>query len=130
MHNERLHAFPEPVPAVERRSFPWVNILLFLATGLTTLTVGTFLALGFESQTAAIDTGLPAALWQRSSILLRGLPFSAALLAILLAHEMGHYLPCRYYGISATLPYFIPAPTLVGTFGAFFRIRSPIQHRS
>jgi membrane-associated protease RseP (regulator of RpoE activity) len=49
---------------------------------------------------------------------------------ILSAHEMGHYLTCRYYGISATLPYFIPAPTIVGTMGAFIRIRSPIQHRS
>ena len=63
------------------------------------------------------------------SILLSGLPFSLAIMAILFAHEMGHYLTCRYYGISATLPYFIPAPTLVGTMGAFIRIRSPIHHR-
>ncbi len=51
-------------------------------------------------------------------------------MAILLAHEMGHYLTCRYYGISASLPYFIPAPTIVGTMGAFIRIRSPIHHRA
>jgi membrane-associated protease RseP (regulator of RpoE activity) len=43
---------------------------------------------------------------------------------------MGHYLTCRYYGIDATLPYFIPAPTIVGTMGAFIRIKSPIQHRA
>src|SRR5436189_4935071 len=43
---------------------------------------------------------------------------------------MGHYLTGRYYVIDATLPYFIPAPTLVGTMGAFIRIKSPIQHRA
>jgi membrane-associated protease RseP (regulator of RpoE activity) len=64
------------------------------------------------------------------SILLNGLPFSLAIMTILLGHEMGHYLTCRYYGIDATLPYFIPAPTLVGTMGAFIRIKSPIQHRA
>lgn len=52
------------------------------------------------------------------------------LLAILLAHEMGHYLACVYYRVDATLPFFIPAPfTLAGTLGAFIRIRSPIPHR-
>jgi membrane-associated protease RseP (regulator of RpoE activity) len=64
------------------------------------------------------------------AVLLRGLPFSFAIMTILLAHEMGHYLTCRYYGIDATLPYFIPAPTMVGTMGAFIRIKSPIQHRA
>ena len=49
---------------------------------------------------------------------------------ILLAHEMGHYLCCRYYGVYATLPFFIPAPTLIGTLGAFIRIRSPIRSRT
>src|SRR5207247_991734 len=55
------------------------------------------------------------------------------LLSILLAHEMGHYLMCRLYRVDATLPYFIPFPffpfTLVGTLGAFIRIRGPIPHR-
>src|SRR5438128_9013429 len=64
------------------------------------------------------------------SILINGLPFSFAIMSILLGHEMGHYLTCRYYGIDATLPYFIPAPTPVGTMGAFIRIKSPIQHRA
>jgi membrane-associated protease RseP (regulator of RpoE activity) len=49
---------------------------------------------------------------------------------ILLAHEMGHYVCCRYYGVNATLPFFIPAPTLIGTLGAFIRIRSPIRSRT
>ena len=53
------------------------------------------------------------------------------LMSILLAHEMGHYLACRYYRVDATLPFFIPAPAigLVGTLGAFIRIRGPIPHR-
>jgi membrane-associated protease RseP (regulator of RpoE activity) len=54
-----------------------------------------------------------------------------ALLCILTAHEMGHYVACRYYGVDATLPFFIPAPflSLFGTLGAFIRIRAPIPHR-
>src|SRR6267142_7232716 len=64
-------------------------------------------------------------------LLMAGATFAAALLAILLSHEMGHYLACRYYGVSATLPFFIPAPPLflAGTFGAFIKIRSPIPTR-
>ncbi|PYS72161.1 MAG: hypothetical protein DMF69_08375, partial [Acidobacteria bacterium] len=60
-----------------------------------------------------------------------GATFSASLLAILFSHEMGHYLACRYYGVDATMPYFIPAPPmfLAGTFGAFIKIRSPIPTR-
>lgn len=60
-----------------------------------------------------------------------GLVFSAALLAILTAHEMGHYIACRRHGVRATLPFFIPAPPLflAGTFGAFIKIKSPIPSR-
>ncbi len=49
---------------------------------------------------------------------------------ILMAHEMGHYLFCRYYGVDATLPFFLPFPSLFGTMGAFIRIRSPIRSRA
>lgn len=65
------------------------------------------------------------------AILFEGLRFSLALLTILTAHEMGHYLACRYYGVSATLPFFIPAPPLflAGTFGAFIKMKSPIPSR-
>jgi membrane-associated protease RseP (regulator of RpoE activity) len=64
-------------------------------------------------------------------VLAQGLTFSGALLSILLAHEMGHYVACRRYGVSATLPFFIPAPPLfiAGTFGAFIKIRSFIPTR-
>jgi membrane-associated protease RseP (regulator of RpoE activity) len=63
--------------------------------------------------------------------LVAGALFSASLLFILLSHEMGHYVACRLYGVDATLPYFIPAPPpfLVGTLGAFIKIRSPIPTR-
>jgi membrane-associated protease RseP (regulator of RpoE activity) len=64
-------------------------------------------------------------------ILAQGLIFSASLLTILLSHEMGHYIACRLYGVSATLPFFIPAPPMfiAGTFGAFIKIKSPIPTR-
>src|SRR6266850_5117734 len=64
-------------------------------------------------------------------VLAQGLSFSVSLLTILTAHEMGHYLACRYYGVSATLPFFIPAPPLflAGTFGAFIKMKSPIPSR-
>ncbi|HEX8071937.1 MAG TPA: site-2 protease family protein [Pyrinomonadaceae bacterium] len=61
----------------------------------------------------------------------QGATFAAALLAILLAHESGHYVACRRYGVAATLPFFLPAPPLflAGTFGAFIKIKSPIPTR-
>ena len=70
-------------------------------------------------------------IFHHPTLLVQGAEFAASFLSILFAHEMGHYLACRYYGVSATLPYFIPAPPLflAGTFGAFIKIRSPIQTR-
>ena len=65
------------------------------------------------------------------ALLAPGLEFSAALLLILAAHESGHYLFCRYYGVDATLPFFIPQPPglIPGTFGAFIRMKSPVPSR-
>ena len=67
----------------------------------------------------------------QTELIAQGVTFAAALLAILLAHESGHYVACRRYGVNATLPFFIPAPPLflAGTFGAFIKIRSPIPTR-
>lgn len=64
-------------------------------------------------------------------LIAQGATFAAALLAILLAHEAGHYVACLRYRVNATLPFFIPAPPLflAGTFGAFIKIKAPIPTR-
>jgi membrane-associated protease RseP (regulator of RpoE activity) len=131
MAYDSLNQFPGLEVPIRREPFPWVNVVLFLATICTTLFVGTVWMLGFEQPgTGGASPATLELLVDRPLLLLEGLPFAAALLSILLAHEMGHYLTCRYYGINATLPYFIPAPTLVGTFGAFIKIRSPFHNRA
>jgi Zn-dependent protease len=61
--------------------------------------------------------------------IIRGIPFALALMGILLAHELGHYLVARKNGMNVTLPYFIPAPSFIGTFGAFIKMRSPARDR-
>jgi len=58
-----------------------------------------------------------------------GLPFSLSIMLILLSHEMGHYIAARIYGIDTTLPYFIPAPNIIGTFGAVIKIKGHIPSR-
>ncbi len=70
-------------------------------------------------------TGASASLLTQSAL------FSSALLTILAAHEAGHYFACRFYGVEASLPFFIPAPPPfpTGTFGAFIKMRSPVPHR-
>ncbi len=79
---------------------------------------------------AGVDVG-PRELVAHPALFLRGLPFAATLVTILLVHELGHYLTCLRHRVSASLPYFLPAPLLspVGTFGAFIRIRSRFPDR-
>jgi membrane-associated protease RseP (regulator of RpoE activity) len=62
--------------------------------------------------------------------LLLGLPFSLTLMFILFAHEMGHYLYAKHYRVYVTPPFFVPFPSLIGTLGAFIRIKSPIPSRA
>ena len=127
---------PEPVGPPPRERY-WLHALLLLATCLTTLVVGARMEFDFLHNLPPFAVGdeylpffkLKWALEQPSRLLL-GIPFSATLLTILLAHEMGHYLACRYYGVRATLPFFIPAPTLIGTLGAVIRIKAPIRSRA
>ena len=80
---------------------------------------------------AAAIAGLVSYAFVHPYFLGQGLIFSGSLLAILTAHESGHYLFCRYYGVEATLPFFIPQPPLLipGTFGAFIRMKSPVPSR-
>jgi membrane-associated protease RseP (regulator of RpoE activity) len=117
------------IETAPRHSFPWLNVILFGLTCFSTVFVGTLLMAPFTNPVEESASSFIREIFRSPSLLLSGLPFSLAIMGILFAHEMGHYLTCRYYGISATLPYFIPAPTLVGTMGAFIKIRSPIHHR-
>ena len=129
-----------PVPvilAAPRRQKYWLHLVLLVATVFTTLVVGSHFQYNFEHQRAALDdepdSDVPLfpidVVSHEPSRLLLGIPFSASLMLILLAHEMGHYLACVYYNVDATLPFFIPFPSLIGTMGAFIRIRSPIHSR-
>jgi len=120
-----------PVP-VRTRDRYWLHGLLFVLTMLTTTMVGTALQMDFDRNLPfdvehSLDTYV--AVWHHPSQLFAGLPFSLTLAAILLAHEFGHYLACVYYQVDASLPYFLPAPSLIGTFGAFIRIRSAIYSK-
>jgi membrane-associated protease RseP (regulator of RpoE activity) len=69
------------------------------------------------------------ALESNPAVLVNGLPYALALMTILAIHELGHYLTARFYKIRSTLPYFIPVPFFLGTFGAFIQMRSPVPNR-
>jgi membrane-associated protease RseP (regulator of RpoE activity) len=108
---------------VRSTKVPWLNLVLFGVTCLSTLLVGAVTMVDFNG--IPMDT-----LWHQPSTVLMGLPFSIAIMSILLAHEMGHYLACRYYRVDASLPYFIPFPlSPVGTMGAFIKIREVVHDR-
>jgi len=117
---------PQGSISVARWAF---HIFLFALTVLTTTIVGVVLTQCFENNRPLdLDQyfNVFGVLQARPLLLLDGLAFSLTLMTILLAHELGHYFACRYYGIDASLPYFLPAPSPIGTLGAFIRIRSPI----
>ena len=125
---------PDYRPPALPRDPLWPALSLFLLTVVSTLAVGAEFGLSY-AQNREPFSGYenPFALmllpFQHPGLLVAGIPFSFTLLLILFTHEMGHYVACRIYGINASYPYFIPAPTLFGTFGAFIRIRSPITTR-
>jgi len=103
---------PAPMAALERRRW-LLHALLFVATLATTTVAG---ALNADVPLSELREG-----W------MKGLPFSLSLMGILFCHEMGHYGFARHHGVRATLPFFLPAPPipfLIGTFGAFIRLRS------
>jgi membrane-associated protease RseP (regulator of RpoE activity) len=156
--SESVHAVPTFAPArkalVKGQAGPttreWIkHSAFFLVTFITTTFAGIVIAaqnvnvpepvasgvIGYVLYIPEYYSRIVAALVALAIVdpeLLRsGLAFSTALLTILTAHEMGHYLACRYYGVRATLPFFIPAPPLflAGTFGAFIKMKSPIPSR-
>ena len=107
-------ATPPPTRGTRR---PWLHLVLFLATLATTTLAGAM-------QNGVNPITQP---WRIPS----GLPFAITLMSILLVHEMGHYLMARYHGVQVSLPYFIPAPSFIGTFGAFIRMdAAPRDRRS
>jgi membrane-associated protease RseP (regulator of RpoE activity) len=106
---------PAPAPRPPRL---WLHVVLLLATLVTTITAG------------ALQQGVNPL--ETPDLLYKGIPFSLTLLLILGTHEMGHYLISRKHHLDVTLPYFIPAPPIpfiIGTFGAFIRIRSSIRDK-
>jgi membrane-associated protease RseP (regulator of RpoE activity) len=107
-------AAPPPPPA-RKEPNPAINLILFLVTLFTTTYAG-----------ALMEVGHPG---RAFSQLHQGLSFSLTLLLILLCHEFGHYFMARKHGVEATLPYFIPAPSLIGTFGAVIKMRSPLYSK-
>ncbi len=109
----------------------WLYCLLFALTLLTTTIVGSAMQADFDRNLPFdVESSFATYLsfWRHPAGLLQGLPYSLTLLAILLAHELGHYLAAMYHRVDASLPYFMPSP-LLGTFGAFIRVRSPIYSK-
>jgi len=96
-------------------SSPYFQLALFLITLLATIIAG------------AMQQGINP--WESPWDLWRGIPFSFTLMIILASHEFGHYFMSVKRGVRVTLPYFIPAPSIIGTFGAFIKMKSPILDR-
>ena len=117
---------------IRRKNRTWINILLFGLTVVSAFFVGITWSLSFKYGDA-VNQDFPFSLGERffkdTQVISLSVLYSAVLITILLGHELGHYLTCRRYRIDATLPYFIPAPTLIGTLGAFIKIKSPITRK-
>jgi membrane-associated protease RseP (regulator of RpoE activity) len=120
------HPYYPPPP--RRRDRVWLHVLLLALTVVTTTMVGASHFFGFNQGFNSDAVVLPD--FRDPAFYLAGLWYSATILAILGCHEMGHYVACRYYGVDASLPYFLPAPLpLTGTLGAFIKIRARIPSR-
>jgi membrane-associated protease RseP (regulator of RpoE activity) len=121
----------QPEVSFRTRERYWLYGLLFALTLVTATVVGAAMQYDFD-RNLPFDIEHSFTLWERiwrhPAAMLAGLPYSLTLLAILMAHEMGHYLAALYHRVDASLPYFMPSPFL-GTFGAFIRVRSPIYSK-
>jgi len=119
-------------PSFFSKNRVWLNILLFVITMFTTFFVGFSWSINYKYAEVLGDVNeIPISLdlILDPQIIFLSILYAVVLLGILLGHELGHFLTCRYYNIDATLPFFIPAPTLLGTMGAFIKIRSPITRK-
>lgn len=101
-----------------RKSNPRINLILFIITLISVLVTGGI----FSTPTMPEKLDLQALLL----IAKNGWPFAISILAILGAHEMGHYFAGKKHGVNVTLPYFIPLPLIspFGTMGAFINMKS------
>ena len=110
----------------------WLQAVLFILTVYTTTAAGMQMALGMQftiyPETVPQDFDFGMAMVDPTFLAL-GIPFSITMLCILGIHEMGHYLASRAWRVRATLPYFIPFPSLIGTMGAVIKIKSRIPNR-
>ena len=106
-------------PVAKLNSRLYINVILFL------LTVLSMMLMGVDVPPATVAGGDASAIQFLFRHILTGWPFALSMMGILFAHEMGHYLMCRYYKVPATLPFFIPAPFIspLGTLGAFIAMR-------
>lgn len=120
---------PEVPPG---RPYLW-HALLLAVTGFTTTVVGARMQRDFEQNAPFMGLHEVWPLFAERTWhfwpVWDGLPFSVTLLAILLAHELGHFFAAGGHRLRTSLPYFLPAPVLIGTFGAFIRIQSPVFSR-
>jgi membrane-associated protease RseP (regulator of RpoE activity) len=116
--------------ASETRRRWWLHITLFLLTLVTTTAFGYALNSSFVSRRPLDDifVGYDKLLFGDHQIF-SGLLYSIPVMLILLAHELGHFMACQQWRVPATLPFFLPSPTPLGTLGAFIRISSPIYNR-
>jgi membrane-associated protease RseP (regulator of RpoE activity) len=112
-----------PLGDLRQPARPVLALTLFALTVVSTFLAGAFFFVG--SETFDAYRALPFPGWVVS-----GAPFAVTLLTILGVHEFGHYFTARHYGAAVSLPYFIPAPMLFGTFGAIIRMRSPARDRN
>ncbi|MCZ6632363.1 MAG: site-2 protease family protein [bacterium] len=116
-------ALPHPAPPQDRI---WVHGALLLATIYTTTLAGMLMSPDLVGLDGQADD------WTflfNPRFLVYGLPFSVTLLGILGIHEMGHYVTSRWWHVRASLPYFIPFPSMIGTLGAVIRLKSRIPNR-
>lgn len=114
-YKDQIALIAQPGVIAPKAGNPWINL------GLAVATIASIWFTGAALECGCIPQTLPH--W------LGGLPMMLSMMAILLAHEFGHYFAAKYHKVAVTLPYFIPLPILspVGTMGAFIQLRSPFK---